>query len=176
MSHGSVAADGVHLTTGAAIPPIQGTLWQPSGIGDDMTTQMQCPHAGPSTRRGSGVRGGALGSVFLLALLLVAAPTAASGQFPAPTTAGIQATYASEETAPPMRMRARFPDHRIEGAVVGGALGVGFLALFSALNKEYGGLWGIKPLDPPVLFAVGLTGIGMFVGSVIPKQQQPERQ
>ncbi len=108
---------------------------------------------------------------FLLALLLVAAPTAARGQFPAPTTAGIQATYASETAAPPMRMRARFPDHRIEGAVAGGALGVGWLAFWYGMSKINDGTGRITLAESPWLQAAALTLLGTFIGSVIPKQQ-----
>ncbi len=136
-----------------------------------MTYLSQRTHTDASPRRRGHVRCSALTSAFLLALLLVAAPTAARGQFPAPTTTGIQATYASEETSPPKRMRARFPDHRIEGMVVGGALGVGMLVLYHALSKMNDGPRYTLLLDSPVVSAVAVTALGTFIGSVIPKQQ-----
>lgn len=105
-----------------------------------------------------------------ITLLLATAPATAHVQFRAPATVGIQAMSTTDETAPPRLLRAKFPDHRLEGAVVGGVLGVGVLWAnhkFNEMNRRTG---STRLVDSPILAAVFLTGLGAFIGSTIQKQ------
>lgn len=104
-----------------------------------------------------------------LTLLLVAPPNTAHAQYRAPATVGIQAMSAAHETAPPKLPRSKFPDHRIEGAVVGGTLGIGFLLLIHLWDTSDSGTRKTRLVDSPILFPVFLTGLGAFIGSTISK-------